>query len=121
MIQTIIAIIMFIFGIFYLGGSLAVIIVNYKNIPKQGFQLRFIYNPIIIGIGVLCIIFSSISLIICKIERNKQKIEYRLVNKELYEKVQGEPLPPINYAVIMGRIEQNIVNSINSFNLEPQR
>jgi phosphoribosylaminoimidazole-succinocarboxamide synthase len=41
--------------------------------------------------------------------------------KELYEIVQGEPLKPINYAVIMGRIEQNIVNSINSFNLEPQR
>lgn len=41
--------------------------------------------------------------------------------KELYEIVQGEPLKPINYGVIMGRIEQNIVNSINSFNLEPQR
>jgi phosphoribosylaminoimidazole-succinocarboxamide synthase len=41
--------------------------------------------------------------------------------QELYEKVQGETLPPINYSVILGRIEQNIVNSINSFNLEPQR
>jgi len=41
--------------------------------------------------------------------------------KELYEKMQGEPLSSINYALIMGRIEQNIVNSINSFNLEPQR
>jgi len=40
--------------------------------------------------------------------------------KELYEKVMGEPLPSINYSLIMGRIEQNIVNSINSFNLEPQ-
>ncbi|HEX5169271.1 MAG TPA: phosphoribosylaminoimidazolesuccinocarboxamide synthase [Cyclobacteriaceae bacterium] len=40
--------------------------------------------------------------------------------KELYEKVQGLPLAPINYALVMGRIEQNIVNSINSFNLEPQ-
>lgn len=41
--------------------------------------------------------------------------------QELYEKVQGETLAPINYSVILGRIEQNIVNSINSFNLEPQR
>jgi phosphoribosylaminoimidazole-succinocarboxamide synthase len=40
--------------------------------------------------------------------------------KELYEKVMGEPLPAVNYSLIMGRIEQNIVNSINSFNLEPQ-
>ena len=40
--------------------------------------------------------------------------------KELYEKVMGEPIPAINYSLIMGRIEQNIVNSINSFNLEPQ-
>ncbi len=40
--------------------------------------------------------------------------------KELYEKMQGESLSSINYSLIMGRIEQNIVNSINSFNLEPQ-
>ena len=40
--------------------------------------------------------------------------------KELYEKMQGESLSTINYSLIMGRIEQNIVNSINSFNLEPQ-
>jgi phosphoribosylaminoimidazole-succinocarboxamide synthase len=38
--------------------------------------------------------------------------------KELYEQVRGESLPPVNYATIFQRIEQTIINSINSANLE---
>lgn len=38
--------------------------------------------------------------------------------KELYEKVRGESLPPVNYATLSQRIEQSITNSINSVNLE---
>lgn len=37
--------------------------------------------------------------------------------KELYEQMTGEALPPVNYAGILPRIEQNIINSINSLNL----
>jgi phosphoribosylaminoimidazole-succinocarboxamide synthase len=38
--------------------------------------------------------------------------------KELYQQVQGESLPPVDYQAIQGRIEQTILNSINSLNLE---
>jgi phosphoribosylaminoimidazole-succinocarboxamide synthase len=38
--------------------------------------------------------------------------------KELYEQVRGESLPPVNYATLVQRIEQSIINSINSVNLE---
>jgi phosphoribosylaminoimidazole-succinocarboxamide synthase len=38
--------------------------------------------------------------------------------KELYQQVRGESLPVIDYNAIMGRIEQTILNSINSLNLE---
>lgn len=38
--------------------------------------------------------------------------------KELYEKVRGESLPPVDYATLSQRIEQSISNSINSVNLE---
>jgi phosphoribosylaminoimidazole-succinocarboxamide synthase len=37
--------------------------------------------------------------------------------KELYEKVRGESLPPVNYSAIQQRIEQSILNSINSAKL----
>jgi phosphoribosylaminoimidazole-succinocarboxamide synthase len=38
--------------------------------------------------------------------------------KELYQQVRGEFLPGIDYNSIMSRIEQSILNSINSLNLE---
>lgn len=38
--------------------------------------------------------------------------------KELYYQVRGESLPDIDYSQIMQRIERNILNSINSVNLE---
>lgn len=38
--------------------------------------------------------------------------------KELYQQVRGEPLPPIDYAGILSRIERNVTNSIKSVNLE---
>jgi phosphoribosylaminoimidazole-succinocarboxamide synthase len=38
--------------------------------------------------------------------------------KELYQQVRGESLPVIDYNAIMGRIEQTILTSINSLNLE---
>jgi phosphoribosylaminoimidazole-succinocarboxamide synthase len=39
--------------------------------------------------------------------------------KELYQQMTGESLPPVSYEAILPRIEQNIVNSINSLNLQP--
>lgn len=39
--------------------------------------------------------------------------------KELYQQMTGEPLGAINYDDIPSRIEQNIINSINSINLQP--
>lgn len=38
--------------------------------------------------------------------------------KELYQQVRGEFLPVIDYSAILGRIEQIILTSINSLNLE---
>jgi phosphoribosylaminoimidazole-succinocarboxamide synthase len=38
--------------------------------------------------------------------------------KELYEKVRGESLEPINYGAMLQRIEQSILDSINSAKLE---
>jgi phosphoribosylaminoimidazole-succinocarboxamide synthase len=38
--------------------------------------------------------------------------------KELYELVRGESLAPVDYTAILPRIEQSIVNSIKSLNLE---
>jgi len=38
--------------------------------------------------------------------------------KELYQHVRGEALPPVDYTAILPRIEQSIVNSIKSINLE---
>lgn len=38
--------------------------------------------------------------------------------KELYQQVRGESLPPVDYGAILSRIELNIINSINSVNLE---
>jgi phosphoribosylaminoimidazole-succinocarboxamide synthase len=38
--------------------------------------------------------------------------------KELYRQVQGESLPPVDYQAIQARMEQTILNSINSLNLE---
>jgi phosphoribosylaminoimidazole-succinocarboxamide synthase len=38
--------------------------------------------------------------------------------KELYAQVRGESLPPVDYPAIQARIEQTILNSINSLNLE---
>lgn len=38
--------------------------------------------------------------------------------KELYQQFRGEPLPRIDYSAMTDRIEQNILNSINSVNLE---
>jgi phosphoribosylaminoimidazole-succinocarboxamide synthase len=40
--------------------------------------------------------------------------------KELYKQVRGESLADINYAAINERIEQSIINSINSINLAPK-
>lgn len=41
--------------------------------------------------------------------------------KELYQQVRGETLPPVDYAQIPQRIEQIILNSINSANLETKK
>jgi phosphoribosylaminoimidazole-succinocarboxamide synthase len=41
--------------------------------------------------------------------------------KELYQQVRGEFLPSIDYASILSRIEESIINSINSVNLETLR
>jgi phosphoribosylaminoimidazole-succinocarboxamide synthase len=38
--------------------------------------------------------------------------------KELYHQVRGESLPPVDYQAIQARMEQVILNSINSLNLE---
>jgi phosphoribosylaminoimidazole-succinocarboxamide synthase len=38
--------------------------------------------------------------------------------KELYQQMRGEALPPVDYSAMMPRIEQNIINSINSINLQ---
>ncbi|MGC3946654.1 MAG: phosphoribosylaminoimidazolesuccinocarboxamide synthase [Chryseolinea sp.] len=38
--------------------------------------------------------------------------------KELYEKVRGESLPPVDYSQMSQRIEQKIIDSIKSANLE---
>jgi phosphoribosylaminoimidazole-succinocarboxamide synthase len=37
--------------------------------------------------------------------------------QELYQKVRGESLPPVDYSAIQQRIEQSILNSINSLKL----
>lgn len=39
--------------------------------------------------------------------------------QELYQQMTGEPLGPVDYGAILPRIEQNIINSINSLNLQP--
>jgi phosphoribosylaminoimidazole-succinocarboxamide synthase len=41
--------------------------------------------------------------------------------KELYEQVRGEALAPVDYTGMFQRIEQSILNSINSVNLESQK
>jgi phosphoribosylaminoimidazole-succinocarboxamide synthase len=41
--------------------------------------------------------------------------------KELYQQVRGETLPAIEYDTILRRIEESIINSINSLNLETQK
>jgi phosphoribosylaminoimidazole-succinocarboxamide synthase len=41
--------------------------------------------------------------------------------QELYQQVRGEELPPVDYAGMKGRIEQSILNSINSVNLETKK
>lgn len=41
--------------------------------------------------------------------------------KELYQQVQGIALPPVDYSDINQRIEQSILNSINSINLETKK
>lgn len=41
--------------------------------------------------------------------------------KELYHQVRGEALPSIDYSRMNQRIEQSILNSINSFNLETKK
>lgn len=41
--------------------------------------------------------------------------------KELYQQVRGEELAPVDYTGITQRIEQSILNSINSVNLESQK
>lgn len=38
---------------------------------------------------------------------------------ELYQQMTGKPLEPVDDAVILPRMEQNIINSINSLNLQP--
>jgi phosphoribosylaminoimidazole-succinocarboxamide synthase len=38
--------------------------------------------------------------------------------KELYQQVRGEILAPVDYGTILTRVEQNIIKSINSVNLE---
>ena len=39
--------------------------------------------------------------------------------KELYHQMTGEPLGSLDYSAMLSRIEQNIINSINSLNLQP--
>ena len=39
--------------------------------------------------------------------------------KELYQQMTGEPLAKVNYGDMLPRIERNIINSINSINLQP--
>ncbi len=39
--------------------------------------------------------------------------------KELYHQMTGEALPPVDADTILARIEQSIINSINSLNLQP--
>jgi phosphoribosylaminoimidazole-succinocarboxamide synthase len=41
--------------------------------------------------------------------------------KELYQQVRGESLPAVDYSQINQRIEQSILNSINSVNLESKK
>lgn len=41
--------------------------------------------------------------------------------KELYKQVRGESLTSVNYSQLNQRIEQSILNSINSFNLETKK
>jgi phosphoribosylaminoimidazole-succinocarboxamide synthase len=41
--------------------------------------------------------------------------------KELYQQVRGEFLPGVDYSTMLSRIEQNIINSINSVNLEAHK
>ena len=41
--------------------------------------------------------------------------------KELYHQVSGASLPPVDYTNIEQRIEQSILNSINSVNLETKK
>ncbi|MBT1698272.1 phosphoribosylaminoimidazolesuccinocarboxamide synthase [Fulvivirgaceae bacterium PWU4] len=38
--------------------------------------------------------------------------------KELYQQVRGESLDPVDYAAILPRVERNVINSINSINLQ---
>jgi phosphoribosylaminoimidazole-succinocarboxamide synthase len=39
--------------------------------------------------------------------------------QELYQQMTGEPLDQVDYTAILPRIEQNIINSIKSLNLQP--
>ena len=41
--------------------------------------------------------------------------------KELYKQVRGETLPQVDYTLMNQRIEQSILNSINSVNLETKK
>jgi phosphoribosylaminoimidazole-succinocarboxamide synthase len=41
--------------------------------------------------------------------------------KELYAQVTGETLPPVEYSTLMQRIEQSIINSLKSANLEANK
>jgi phosphoribosylaminoimidazole-succinocarboxamide synthase len=41
--------------------------------------------------------------------------------KELYSQVTGKKLEPVDYSTLMQRIEQSIINSLNSINLEAVR
>ena len=41
--------------------------------------------------------------------------------KELYQQMTGEPLAAVNYSNMLPRIEQNIINSINSLNFHPSK
>jgi len=41
--------------------------------------------------------------------------------KELYAQVTGKTLEPVDYSSLLQRIEQSIINSLNSINLEPAR
>ena len=39
--------------------------------------------------------------------------------KELYQQMRGEPLDSVDYNTILSRVEQSIINSIKSLNLQP--